>query len=226
MQSDFFFSPGLLLPGRTRGGCLRFVPGTGSVVFSPQTNRITAQMESGRGRSSFVLFHITDVLVVFTLDCLNCAKGGETPPFWKSVFNRSRCQCYDTSVSHRRPERPLGPNFHLRYVFFFPPIFDLCWSHARSCSCSPELMFASIRPSSCLRPGTPSVSLPCGQRQEQAEINSTAMKLIFKLNTLNPSVASRLSSSTSPSGAFHIDSSRSHWSRSHCSSLITTVRHW
>lgn len=62
----------LLLPGRRSGGCLRFAPETGSVVFSPQTNCFTAQMERGRGRllrggdpGSFVLFHITDVPGVF-----------------------------------------------------------------------------------------------------------------------------------------------------------------
>lgn len=48
MQSEFFSGP--LLPGRTRRGCLQFVPGTGSVVvFAPQTNRFTDKMESGRG---------------------------------------------------------------------------------------------------------------------------------------------------------------------------------
>lgn len=226
MQSDFF-SPGLLLLGRTRGGCLRFVPGTGSVVFSPQTNRFTAQMESGWGRGGGPrLFCSTSLM---RLLCSHLTD--RTEPKGEKHRRSGRASSIDPGVkvtTHLYHTDSLsGPSAPTSTSDMSPPpIFDLCWSHVRTCSCSPELVFASIRPSSCLRPGTPSVSLPCGQRQEQAEINSTAMKLMFKLNTLNPSTASRLSSSTSPSGAFHIDSSRSHWSRRHCSSLITTVCHW
>lgn len=70
------------------------------------------------------------------------------------------------------------------YVSPHVPFYDLCWDLARTCSGSSEPLLVSIRLSFCLRPGNHSVSLLCGQRQEQGEINSRAMKLIFKLNTI------------------------------------------
>lgn len=118
--------------------------------------------------------------------------------FRYSVSNRSSCEStlsHDLSTSHSRTECSLGcpppPNFSIQRMYFMIYAELIVRTRSRPlCSCFAAVLLICL--SSCLCPREehkiewPVAQLLHGQRQqtEQAEINSTGMKLIFKMNAI------------------------------------------
>lgn len=118
--------------------------------------------------------------------------------FRYSVSNRSSCEStlsHDLSTSHSLTECSLGcpppPNFSIQRMYFMIYAELIVRTCSRPlCSCFAAVLLICL--SSCLCPREehkiewPVAQLLHGQRQqtEQAEINSTGMKLIFKMNAI------------------------------------------